>query len=122
MNPPILSMDPDKRVIEVLHIPSLHLLLGVVDKLLQELEKKVSKNWVDKYLKKVNIVRKSYQGQHSLEGNQCSEFLKKLDILERELMKESTGLIVATLPILQLFRAFRKVQESCFGVEVKPDF
>ena len=100
MNPPILSMDPDKRVIEVLHIPSLHLLLGVVDKLLQELEKKVSKNWVDKYLKKVNIVRKSYQGQQSLEGNQCSEFLKKLDILERELMKESTGLIVATLPIL----------------------
>ena len=53
-----------------------------------------------KYLKKVNIVRKSYQGQHSLEGNQCSEFLKKLDILERELMKESTGLIVVTLPIL----------------------
>ena len=102
-------MDPDKRVIEVLHIPSLHLLLGVVDKLLQELEKKVSKNWVDKYLKKVNIVRKSYQGQHSLEGNQCSEFLKKLDILKRELMKESTGLIVVTLPILQVFRTFRKV-------------
>ena len=83
MNPTILSIDPDKQIIEVLHIPSLHLLLGVVDKLLQELEKKVSKNWVDKYLKKVNIVRKSYQGQHSLEGNQCSEFLKKLDILER---------------------------------------
>ena len=36
VNPPILSMDPDKRVIEVLHIPSLHLLLGVVDKLVQE--------------------------------------------------------------------------------------
>ena len=60
MNPPILSMDPDKRVIEVLHIPSLHLLLGVVDKLLQELKKKVSINWLDKYLKKVNIVRKSH--------------------------------------------------------------
>ena len=100
VNPPILSMDPDKRIIEVLHIPSLHLLLGVVDKLLQELEKKVFKNWIDKYLKRVNIVIKSYQGQHSLEGNQCSEFLKKLDILERELMKESTGLIVVTLPIL----------------------
>ena len=115
-------MDPDKRIIEVLHIPSLHLLLGVVDKLLQELKKRASKNWVDKYLKKVNIVRKSYQGQHSLEGNQCSEFLKKLDILERELMKESTGLNVVTLPILQVFCTFRKVQKSCFGMEVKPDF
>ena len=74
------------------------------------------------YKFEVHIVRKSYQGQHSLEGNQCSQFLKKLDTLELELMKEPSEIIVSTLPYLQTFRAFRGVQESCFGMEVKSDY
>ena len=70
----------------------------------------------------VHIVRKSYQGQHSLEGNQCSDFLKKLDTLEMEIMSEPSELIIAALPFVQTLRAFRKVQKSCFGLHLEDDY
>ena len=65
INEPLLAGDPETLVLLLLMIPELHLLIGVVDKLLLELEKAISREWVDTYLKKVSIVRKSYQGQHS---------------------------------------------------------
>ena len=37
-------------------------------------------------------------------------------------MKEDDGVKVAGLPYIQVFRAFREVQEACFGMELKPDF
>ena len=80
VNPCLLSHSPEKLVIEVLHVPSLHLLLGeiviffwnnfllfricfvykiyiilgVIDKLLKELEAVLSRKWVDEFLIKVN--------------------------------------------------------------------
>ena len=74
-----------------MNIPELHLLIGIVDKLISGFENKVfetpekGREWMDRYLKEVAIVRKSYQGCHSLEGNQSSSFLKKIDVLERNL-------------------------------------
>ena len=70
----------------------------------------------------MHILRKSYQGQHSLEGNQCSDFLQKLDKLEQEIMGEPSDVIIVALPFLQTFRAFRRVQESCFGLELRDDY
>ena len=67
-------------------------------------------------------MRKSYQGQHSLEGNQCSEYLKKLENLEIELRKEPSEMIEKTVPFLNTLKAFRKVQESCFGMDIKGDY
>ena len=46
-------------------------------------------SWVNKYLKKVITVRKSYQEVHALEGNQSSMFLKKFPYLEEIIMQES---------------------------------
>ena len=77
------------------------------------------KAWVDNYLKDVNIVRKSYQGGHALEGNQSSDFLKKLPILERAILAEPDHLKMEGLKLLQSVRCFRKVQEDCFGQELK---
>ena len=67
-------------------------------------------------------MRKSYQGAHSLEGNQSSEFLKKVDKLEHDLLQESDLVKLAGLPYIEVLRAFRAVQEACFGLDLKPDY
>ena len=119
---------------------------GVVDKLILEFERRVfdtpelGRKWMDDFLKKVvflqflhlqdclhfpnkvSIVRKSYQGAHSLEGNQSSEFLKKVDKLELALLQESDLVKLAGLPYIEVLRAFRAVQEACFGLDLKPDY
>ena len=115
VNPNLLAGDPGTKVLCILFPPELHLLIGIVDKHLQGLEKVFGLCWVDNFLKNMNIVRKSYQGSHALEGNQSSMFLKKLPQLEQAIMEESDQLKVEGLPLLQSLRAFRKVQEACFG-------
>ena len=103
----------------ILFPPELHLIIGIVDKHLDGLEKVLGKCWVDKFLKTVHIVRKSYQGAHALEGNQSSMFLKKLPQLEQEIMQESDQLKIEGLPLLESLRCFSKVQDACFGQELK---
>ena len=77
---------------------------------------------MDRYLKKMAIVRKSYQGAHSLEGNQSRLFLKKIDSLQRELELLPDSIIINGLPFITAFRAFSEVVDSCFGVVLKPDY
>lgn len=67
-------------------------------------------------------MRKSYQGGHSLEGNQSSDFLKKIDLLERALLKEADHIKLSGMPYIGVFRALRAVQVACFGLELKADF
>ena len=98
--PNLLVGDPGAKVLSILFPPELHLLIGIVDKHLQGLEKVFGLCWVDNFLKNVNIVRKSYQGSHALEGNQSSMFLKKLPQLEQAIMQESDQLKVEGLPLL----------------------
>ena len=70
----------------------------------------------------VSIVRKSYQGAHSLEGNQSSEFLKMVDKLELALLQECDSVKLAGLPFIEMLRSFRAVQVACFGMELQPDY
>ena len=56
------------------------------------------------------------------QGNQSKKFLQKVDLLERELNKESTEVMMKGLEYVQAFRAFDKVVSSCFGVSLKEGF
>ena len=118
VNPNLLAGDSDTVVMDCLNMPELHLLIGVVDKHLTGLEKVFSEEWLDDYLKRVNIARKSYQGGHALEGNQSSMFLKKLPTLAVQIMSEPDDLKIEGLALLESLRCFRKVQEACFGLEL----
>ena len=115
----LLAWEPETLVLDCINIPELHLLIGVVDKHLTGLEKVFGVEWVDEYLKRVNIVRKSYQGGHALEGNQSSMFLKKLPVLAELIMNEPDHLKIEGLALLESLRCFQKVQDSCFGMELK---
>lgn len=122
VNPHLLAGDPISTVLGIINIPSLHLLIGVVDKHLTGLENVFGVNWVDTFLKDVNIVRKSYQGSHALEGNQSSDFLKKLPVLERSILAESDDLKIEGLDLLESLRCFKAVQEDCFGQELRDGY
>ena len=110
----LLVGDPGTKELSILCPPGLHLLISIVDKHLQGLEKVFGLCWVDSFLKDVNIVRKSYQGSHAVEDNQSSMFLKKLPQLVKVIMLESDQLKVEGLPLLQSLQQYRKVQEACF--------
>ena len=122
VNSHLLAGDHDSTVLGIINIPELHIMIGVVDKHLTGLEKVFGMPWVDRYLKDVHIVRKSYQGGHALEGNQSSDFLKKLPFLERAILAEPDNLKVEGLALLESLRCFRKVQEDCFGQELKEGY
>ena len=122
VNTHLLAGDPESTVLGIINVPELHVMIGVVDKHLTGLENVLGVSWVDKFLKDVNIVRKSYQGTHALEGNQSSVFLKKLHILERAIMAEPDHLKIEGLELLESLRCFRKVQDDCFGQEIKEGY
>ena len=77
---------------------------------------------MDDYLKKISLVRKSYQGSHSLEGNQSRMFLKKIDCLEEHLKTMPAEVVKNGIPYLTTFRTLDKVVASCFGVDLDPEY
>ena len=82
----------------------------------------LGRKFMDRFLKKVAIVRKSYQGCHSLEGNQSRDFLNKIDLLQLEIELENQDIVDKSLPYLTAFRSFSEVVSSCFGVYLKNDY
>ena len=44
VHPPLLTGDKNKKILELVNIPDLHILLGVVHKILKEIEKNLFKN------------------------------------------------------------------------------
>ena len=52
----------------------------------------------------------------------CMKFLKKVDLLERELRMEPVDVLMKGLQFVQAFRAFLKVVNSCFGMSLRDGF
>ena len=119
INPSLLAGESSSKIISILYPPELHLMIGVVDKHLQGLEKVFGVPWVDNFLKNSYIVRMAYQGGHSLEGNQSAMFLEKLPVLELAIMNENDDKKITGLRLLESLRCFRQVKLSCFGQELK---
>ena len=68
VNEPLLQADDSALILDLLPIPQLHILLGVVDKLLHLIEdnimegdKNAGRAFMDQFLKSVHILRKEYQ-------------------------------------------------------------
>ena len=129
VNQPIITGPSDKLVLDLINLPSLHMLLGVVDKIITSLEAILFSSlgegqiWMDRVLKEVlHIGQKCKQGRQALEGNQARKFIKSVDLVERELKKEKEEVVIKGLPLLEAAKSFNKVVEGCMGVELQPDW
>ena len=117
--PPLITGDKDKKILELVNIPGLHILLGVIDKILKEIEKNLFETkgcgllFVNRYLSQINICRVSYQEQHRLEGNARYKLLKNIDSFELFFHESSLG--VPAAKYIRVLRNFEKIVHGCFG-------
>merc|ERR1711923_547410 len=107
--------DDSTLVLDVVNIPSLHILLGVTTKLLSHIvscfgeeddDKVRGKQFYDKFLKSINVTEK-LPGR--LEGNQCEKVL-------------DSSIAVKVMPVVNVMDAFSEVKSSCFGERLKGDW
>ena len=121
INKPILVGEPETKTLEILNILELHIMTGVIGKLVTELEnrgfetKQKGQIFMIGYLEREDISRCVYQGSRGFEGNQAHKLLMKIDILERDIMEMDPETIIKLLPFVQCLRKFEKVVTACFG-------
>ena len=109
VNRPLLIGDDEDKTLEVLNPPQLHLMTGVLGKLIMEMEKITGEIFVSSFLRTEDISRCVYQGSRSFEGNQARKLLKSVDKLEREVMKLKTETCIEVLPYIETLRSFDRV-------------
>nr|XP_047135292.1 uncharacterized protein LOC124812537 [Hydra vulgaris] len=124
VNPPLLTGNVTKKILEIVNIPGLHILLGIVDKLLKIIEKNLFEdtnqgfNFVNSYLSTINLARVPYQGKHRLEGNASNKFLKKLDCFQIYLDEHN----IIGGKYMKALRDFSDVVHGCFGKILNPNY
>ncbi len=114
---PLLDNPDGEEVLDAIAPPELHLMLGVVAKLFDELtdrmQKELKSTAPTDWARHQHIMREQYRGG-TLEGNQCRQLLKKSLDLARSLPDKYKvyGLVL---------HRFDEVVTSCFGLEVVGD-
>lgn len=117
-NIPLISSQREKKIIELIPPPELHLLIGVVntiyDKMLKNFDD-ICKLWIEK----CNVEREILYGSEGFAGNDCYTLISKIDIL-REICTSKCNF--ACLPYVNCLDKFRCVVDSCFTIDLKPDY
>jgi hypothetical protein len=114
VNDPIIEGDNSWSILEFIPPPELHLMLGVVNRIFDELDKIWGENRAFKFAAEQNITRVGYRGG-SMEGNQCKMLLNKLSLLEEVLPPQ-------LLKFVNALKAFNLVRNACFGEQLSPNF
>ena len=103
--------EPDKPLLLILVPGGLHLKLGIVNDVL-ELLNKVWGDGLEEWLRRRGILYVPYHGM-MLEGNECNRVLKDVDSLEQELPHHLRSFAT-------YLRSFAAVMASTFGLEPSP--
>ena len=113
-NEPLLqgSHDLSTPVLNIVPPPSLHIKLGIVNKLYSELQKLFPQ--LDQWPAALYIQQESYHG-NTFEGNECNRLLKNLDMLRNMLPPH-------LISYYECFLAFRDAMHACLGYSIDPDF
>ncbi|CAL4159181.1 unnamed protein product, partial [Meganyctiphanes norvegica] len=119
---PLFNYDDELLVLDLVPPMELHLLLGVVNRLYDYMDKALaaagmsvtSKDWSDMLF----LSRRHYHGGQFI-GNHCSKLLDEVDSLEMLLIKAEAFI---GIPYVEAFRAFKQVKDSCFGFNLTPGY
>ena len=118
VNEPVLDAEDDDYILDVIFISSLHINLGLVFKILQELDDELVKighhGWVLDWLKKNSILGERDANLNDLNGPATTKFLKKLPQLRADLIKMKAD---ALLKYVEVAEALSEVRTACFGSE-----
>lgn len=107
-----------KKLIELIPPPELHLLIGVINKLYDEMLK-YFEHVCELWAKKCNVKREILYGSEGFSGNDCHKLLQKVDIL-REICTSSCNF--SCMRYVDCFEKFKDVVTSCFSIELKPEY
>ena len=129
VNKPLLRGQDSEKVISLVNFPELHVLTGVVGKVIKELQRKAFKSeqegikFLDKWMKSVHVEKTVYHGSASFVGGMAVRLLNNLDSLRKtveEQLDRDTGSLV--LPFIEALDAFNSVRVMCFGQQLVPGF
>ena len=119
---------PDEMHVEdFINIPSLHILLGVVQKAVDHMKTAVGKNedgetWFAPVLKALNITESYYNRVKSFNGNACHKLINNTDKLEEMALELTGNTRLTVMATIKALKAFRKVVHSCFGTQILGDY
>ena len=115
IHPPMLSDDvySNTPVISIIPPRELHLLIGPVNKLFDEMEEVWPEAEVR--LKRCNVKREDYHGG-SFNGNSSRKLLKNVDRLEALNPPQNVQKFITT------FKSFNAVVAACYGSELDADY
>ena len=130
VNPPLLTGPDGDKVLSLVYFPELHVLTGIVGKLVKEFEKQVfptqeeGKKFLDIWMASplVNVSRTEYHGSANFVGDMAKKLLKKLDHLESPVMELDPVAVSKAVPFIETLRLFEVVTVSCFGQYVEPGY
>ena len=78
----ILFQYPDETLlIDILNFPELHVMLGIVQKLLDYIKLLSSTSFIESYLKAINITETHHRGKKGLNGNGCKKVLENATLI-----------------------------------------
>ena len=116
---PLFNLPDNNFIMDIIPLPELHLMLGCVNNILEELNKRWSESTgiedpVWKFCDEFGIKKITYRGK-SLEGPSCEKLLKNLDKLDRRVPRR-LRVFVTTL------FSFDNLKKSCFSEKVLDTF
>ena len=133
VNKPLCTGPGDQKILgETVLFPELHVMTGVVSKLIKEAQSLLFETpeegaaFFDTWFEEpgINIQRTVYHGQASFIGNMAQKILKKVDSLEAKLTPALAGTDKAELGqlFMKALRQFGIVVNNCFGQSLDPLF
>ena len=130
INPPLLTGPDDSKVLSVVYFPELHVLTGIVGKLVKEMEKNVfpspeeGKKFMDEWMASpsVNVCRTVYHGSANFVGDMARKLLKKVANMKVTVNKLDPEIIAKAAPYLVTLQKFETVRNACFGQLVEQNY
>ena len=130
INPPLLTGSDSALVLSVVYFPELHVLIGIVSKLVREMEnsifptqeegQKFMESWMSS--PSVNVRKTVYHGQANFVGNMAKLLLKKLDSLRMAVNKQDEQVVIKAEPFIQTLEKLEAVRQACFGQLVEAGY
>ena len=121
----LLKFDDKKLTIDIFAIPILHILLGVVDKMIVYIKIVIGQNGdilVKAFLASINVTHKYYQGKESLAGNDCRKIMKHINKFKDWVKTLPIKQAVHVHAAIRTLNSFTDVVTACFGNRIQGDY